>query len=160
MRCVKSKVAASTVVYESLGCAELPAGGNGTNAEGKEQTLIENSTLHFLDVLLECKGLRLRVELPHIDKFPWPLPLCRLGPSFVMSLTSENRVVRGTGVERTVQTTLDYVNVECHITPGMTKPSDVEGRALPAGPKGLEPSTSCVTGRRSNQAELRPQTVS
>jgi hypothetical protein len=25
-----------------------------------------------------------------------------------------------------------------------------------AGPTGLEPATSCVTGRRSNQAELRP----
>lgn len=26
-----------------------------------------------------------------------------------------------------------------------------------AGVKGLEPSTFCVTGRRSNQAELHPQ---
>ena len=28
---------------------------------------------------------------------------------------------------------------------------------LLAGPKGFEPSTSGVTGRRSNRAELRPQ---
>jgi hypothetical protein len=28
-----------------------------------------------------------------------------------------------------------------------------------AGAKGIEPSTSGVTGRRSNQAELRPQIV-
>jgi hypothetical protein len=28
---------------------------------------------------------------------------------------------------------------------------------LMAGPTGIEPATSCVTGRRSNQAELRPR---
>ena len=28
---------------------------------------------------------------------------------------------------------------------------------LVAGVTGLEPATSCVTGRRSNQAELHPQ---
>ena len=33
----------------------------------------------------------------------------------------------------------------------------IQGFFSYAGPKGLEPSTSCVTGRRSNQAELRPQ---
>ena len=29
-----------------------------------------------------------------------------------------------------------------------------------AGPTGLEPATFCVTGRRSNQAELRPRAKS
>ena len=29
-----------------------------------------------------------------------------------------------------------------------------------AGVTGLEPATSCVTGRRSNQTELHPHTIS
>ena len=36
-------------------------------------------------------------------------------------------------------------------------PSELNSLKTLAGPTGFEPATSCVTGRRSNQTELRPR---
>jgi hypothetical protein len=69
----------------------------------------ESLTLHFLNVCFESKSLSLCVERSHIHKFPRSFPLRGACPTIIVSLASENRVVRGTAIKRTVKITLDDI---------------------------------------------------
>ena len=63
--------------------------------------------------------------------------------------------MRRANVESIGRLTLDDIHIMRHIVTGKAH----REMGFYAGPTRIELATSCVTGRRSNQAELRPQII-
>ena len=61
-------------------------------------------------------------------------------------------------VKTTVSVTLEDINHICH-TLNIQKPRPLDGAFKMAGATGLEPATSGVTGRRSNQLNYAPDAL-
>jgi len=78
------------------GPTRLPDGLSaiGTTSCVTDELLNEDSTLHFLDKSLEMESFGLCREFPDPDDSPRPFAFCGSGPSFVVSLASEDEVVR------------------------------------------------------------------